>query len=253
MKMFKKCRLYNHTEGEFLQVSFVSLLSIGAKKEKAAFETLKRHAAVVVNSVKKFREAMEAFSERKFEEAEKLAQEVDQLESKADGIRVKFESELGAGAFLPVFRGDLARLSERLDDVADMAEEAILGIKLRPKLFDILARAEKKDKKAEGIRIGLVELAGKAVETAQALKESIGVFLEDMDMAVKKTVEVDRFERESDILEEKILKDLYRYEKLLCPITVMQVKSTIEQIGDISNNAEDAGDILSAMCYSLKA
>jgi len=40
---------------------------------------------------------------------------------------------------------------------------------------------------------------------------------------------------------------------LLCPITVMQVKSTIEQIGDISNNAEDAGDILSAMCYSLKA
>lgn len=230
----------------------MGLLSIGAKREKAAFETLKHHASAMVNSVKKFQETMLAFSERKFKEAEMLAQEVDQLESKADRIRARFESELGAGAFLPVFRGDLARLSERLDDVADVAEEAIRGIKLRPKLFEILARAEKKDRKAESIRIGLVELAGRAVKTAQALKESIDVFLEDMDAAIKKTVEVDKFERESDILEEKILQDLYRHEKLLCPITVMQIKDTIEQIGDISNNAEDAGDILSAMCYSLK-
>ncbi len=236
-----------------MRASWVSLLPIGGKREKAAFDTLKRHAAVVSDAVEKFRETMAAFSERKFDEAEKLAQEVDKLESKADKTRVKFEAELGAGAFLPVFRGDLSRLSERLDDVADMAEEAIRGIKLRPKLFDVLAKAEKKDKKVEVIRVGLVELAGKAVETTRALKDSIDIFLKDMDAAAKKTVEVDRFERESDTLEEKILQDVYRYEKLLCPITVMQIKDTIQQIGDISNNAEDAGDILSAMCYSLKA
>lgn len=236
-----------------MRASWVGFLPIGGKREKAAFDTLKRHAAVVTNTVKKFKETMAAFSEQKFDKAEKLAQEVDQLESKADKTRVKFEAELGAGAFLPVFRGDLARLSERLDDVADMAEEAIRGIKLRPKLFDVLVKAEKKDKKAEAIRVGLVELAGKAVETARALEASIDLFLKDMDAAAKKTVEVDRFERESDTLEEKILKDVYRYEKLLCPITVMQIKDLIQQIGDISNSAEDAGDILSAMCYSLKA
>jgi uncharacterized protein Yka (UPF0111/DUF47 family) len=33
----------------------------------------------------------------------------------------------------------------------------------------------------------------------------------------------------------------------------MQIKDAIEQIGNISNSAEDAGDILSAMCYSLRA
>jgi len=235
-----------------LHVFGVSFLPVGGKKEKAAFKTIKRHATAVTQTAEKFEEAFVAYSEQKFKKGEKLAWEVDQLETKADRTRVKFETELGAGAFLPAFRGELARLSERLDDVADMAEDAIRGIRLRPRIFKVLAKAEKKKKGARAIRIGLVELAGKAANTARALKMAIDL-LKDMDAAAKKAVEVDKFERESDILEEELLKELYRYEKLICPITVMQIKDTIEAIGEISNAAEDAGDILSAMVYSFKA
>jgi predicted phosphate transport protein (TIGR00153 family) len=236
-----------------LHVFGISLLPVGGKKEKAAFKTIKRHATAVAQTVEKFEEAFVAYSEQKFRKGETLAWEVDQLETKADRTRVKFETELGAGAFLPAFRGELARLSERLDDVADMAEDAIRGIRLRPRIFEVLTEAEKKKKGARAIRIGLVELTGKAVNTARALKTAIDTLLKDMDAAAKKAIEVDKFERESDIMEEELLKELYRYEKLICPVTVMQIKDTIEAIGEISNAAEDAGDILSAMVYSFKA
>lgn len=231
----------------------VSLLPVGAKKEKAAFETLKRHAAAVTKAAEKFEETLVAYSKREFEKGEELAWELDGLESKADRLRARFENELSAGAFLPAFRGELARLSEYVDDVADKAEDAIWEIRLRPKLFEVLAKAEKKKKEARTIRLGLVKLAGKEVEAARALKATVDVLLKDMDAAAKKAIKIDKLEGESDILEEKLLQDMYRYEKLVCPISVMQLKDLIEAIGGISDAAEDAGDVLSAMVYSLKA
>ena len=112
---------------------------------------------------------MVAYFDGKLEEGERIASEVYRLETKADRIRAEFENQLGVGAFLPSFRGELAKLSERLDDVADRAEEAVREIKLRPKVFEDLTRAEKKDRRAGAIRLGLVELAGKATKTTKAL------------------------------------------------------------------------------------
>lgn len=231
----------------------VSLLPFGGKREKKTFKTLKDLSSSVVASVVKFEEGVTAYSEQDFEEGGDLLIEVDELESEADKHGFKFESMLGGGAFLPAFRGDLSRLAESIDDIADMAEESLREIYRRPKVFEVLAEAEKEDEEVKSIRTGLVELAGKSVASVQSLDEAVSILMDDMDAAAEKAEEVHRKERDSDIKEDDIAKELYRHEDLLDPVTVLQVRRLIDDFGSISDSAESSGDILSAMTESLKA
>ncbi|MDI6820506.1 MAG: TIGR00153 family protein [Candidatus Hodarchaeaceae archaeon] len=235
------------------EVLATGFLPFAATKEKAAFDILKEHAASVLRVVKKFEGLVIALSERSSAKMGELASELDRLETEADGLRRKFECGLSKGAFLPVFRGDFSRLAERVDDVADMAQEAARAITWRGELFDALNKAEKKDAGARAIRKSLVELAKASVKTTQALKGSIDTFMANIDAAILKAREIDQFEHESDGIEEKLAKLVYRYEKLFDPTTVAQLKEVIEKIGAISNCAEDAGDIIMAISFTLRA
>lgn len=237
----------------FERVLETTLLPIGGNREKKTFETLKNLSKTVVESVRKFEEGVSAYSEQKFDEGDDLLLKVDELESEADEYGLKFESELGGGAFLPAFRGDLSRLAESIDDMADMAEESIREIYRRPRVFKDLAKAEEENEEIVSIRVGLVDLAGKAVASAKALDEAVDILMEDMDEAAERAEEVHRRERESDIKEDELATELYKHEDLLSPITVMQIRGLIERFGAISDAAETSGDILSAMTEALKA
>ncbi len=137
--------------------------------------------------------------------------------------------------------------------MADTAEEAIREIYRRPKVFEDLAKAEEENEEARSIRVGLVDLAGKAVSSARSLDNAASVLMEDMDKAAEAAEEIHRRERESDIKEDEIAEDLYEYEELLNPITVMQIKELIERFGGISDAAETSGDIITAMIHALRA
>lgn len=238
---------------DFERVLEITLLPIGGDREKKTFETLKNLSKSVVGSVRKFEEGVTAYSEQKFDEGKDLLIEVDELESEADEYGLKFESELGGGAFLPAFRGDLSRLAESIDDIADMAEESIREIYRRPKVFEDLAEAEEKNEEVKSIRVGLVDLASKAVASAETADKAVAMLMEDMDEAAERAEEVHRRERESDVKEDELAVELYKHEDLLSPITVMQIRGLIERFGAISDAAETSGDILSAMTNALKA
>jgi hypothetical protein len=232
----------------------IGLLPIGGKREKEAVGLLKRNAGEVLDVVKKFEDMIIAsFSERDIAKTEALGRKISDLETNADKSRRKFTCALQKGAFLPVFRGDLARLAEKLDDVADAAEEAMRVILLREKLFTVLAKAEKKRKSAKIIKEGLVKMAGLATKTVEALKSAVSMMMSNVDAANKKANEVEELEHESDIIEQGLINDLYEHEKLLDSISVMQLKEIIDGIGSISDRAEDASDTISIISYTLRA
>ena len=232
----------------------IGLLPIGGKKEKEALLLLERNAGEVLDVVKKFEDMIIAsFSERDIAKTEALGRKISDLETNADKSRRKFTCALHEGAFLPVFRGDLARLAERLDDVADVAEETMRVILLREKLFTALAKAEKKRKSAKVVREGLIKMAGLATKTVEALKSAVGMMMSNVDAANEKADEVEKLEHESDIIEQGLINDLYEHEKLLDPISVMQLKEIICRIGNISDRAEDASDVITIISYSFKA
>ena len=231
----------------------IGLLPIGGKKEKEAFSLLKHNAEEVLDVVKKFEDMIIAsFSERDIAKTEALGRKISDLETNADKSRRKFTCALQKGAFLPAFRGDLARLAERLDDVADAAEETMRVILLREKLFTALAKAEKKRKSAKIIREGLIKMAGLATKTVEALRSAVGMTMSNVDAANEKADEVEKLEHESDIIEQGLINDLYEHEKLFDPISVMQLKEIIDRIGNISDRAEDASDVITIISYSFK-
>lgn len=230
----------------------VNLLPVGGSKEKESFGILKNLSGNVVETVRKFRDGVRAYSELKYEEGESILKTVDELESEADKSGLEFESKLGDGAFLPAFRGDLSRLAESIDDTADMAEESIREIHRRPKIFEYLADAEKENEDIKSIRTGLVELAEKGVESAEAQDEAISSLMENMDRALEKAEEIHRRERESDVKEDDLAVKLHEHEDYLDPLTVMQTRGLIDRFGAISDSAETSGDILSAMVHALK-
>ena len=154
---------------------------------------------------------------------------------------------------MPAFRGDLARLAEQLDNVADTAEGVTRAILLREKLLDALLKAEKKQKKAKAIREGLIKMARLATQTAEALRSSINSLVSNIDLTKTKIEEIEKLEHETDLVEQSLLGEMYLYEKVLDPVSVIQLGILIRGIGDISDRAEDVGDILSIISYTFRA
>lgn len=236
------------------EIVLIGISPIGGGKEKEALKILRKNAKEVVNTVKKFEEMMVTlFSARDLKKAQTLGRQVAEFENKADMVRRKFTTELGKGAFLPAFRGDLARLAEQLDNVADTAEGVMRAILLREKLLGALLKAERKQKKAKAIREGLVRMARLSTQTVEALQRSIDSLATNMDAVKKRVEEVESLENEIDKVEQSLLGALYDYEKALDPVSVIQLSILIRGIGDISDRAEDVGDVLSIVVYTLRA
>lgn len=232
----------------------IGISPIGGGKEKEALEILRKNAKSVVATVKKFEEMIIAlFSERDMKKAQALGRQVTELETKADEGRRKFTCDLGKGAFLPAFRGELARLAEQLDNVADTAEEITRAILLRERLLDALSKAEKKQKKTKVIRESLVKMARLATQTTEALRGAIDLLITNIDATKAKIDEVEKLEHESDLVEQSLLGELYEYEKVLDPVSIFQLSYLIRGIGDISDRAEDVGDMISIVAYTFRA
>lgn len=232
----------------------IGISPIGGGKERGALDILRNNAKSVVATVKKFEEMIIAlFSERDMKKAQALGRQVTELETKADGGRRKFTCNLGKGAFLPAFRGDLARLAEELDNVADAAEGVTRAVLLREKLLDALSKAEKRQKKAKVIREGMIKMARLATQTTEALQGAIDLLVTNIDTTKTKIDEVEKLEHESDIVEQSLLGEMYEYEKVLDPVSMFQLSYLIRGIGDISDRAEDVGDVISIVAYTFRA
>lgn len=229
-----------------------SVAIIGGKKEREAFEILRKNAASITSVVKKFEEFIVAyFSERDFDKAERLGRELSKLETTADKGKRDFMRILNEGAFLPAFRVDLAWLAERLDRVADTAEGAMRAVLLRERLSAALSKAEKRSRRIKEWRLKLVEMAKITTQTVKVLEESMEALATNIDVAMKKANDVDILEHEIDLIEQGLIHDLYEFENLFDPISVIQLHDVIRRFGNISDRAEDMSDSISMLALTL--
>jgi hypothetical protein len=232
----------------------IAAVSIGGKREREALNILKRNAGSVAEVVKKFEELITVFfSDRDSRMAEALGRELSSLETKADKGRREFLRILHEGAFLPAFRGDLARLADRLDVVADTAEGAMRAILLRGKLTKVLRGAEKRNSKVRGFRARFMKMAELTTKTVDTLEEGVKTLATDIDTALKKVQEVNELEHEIDMVEQGLLNDLYECEKYFDPLSVVQLADILDRFENISDRAEDASDLIEIIAYTFRA
>ncbi|MCO6040756.1 TIGR00153 family protein [Thermococcus alcaliphilus] len=198
-------------------------------KENNVFATIDRHLDAVNSTIIKLRELVEAYLNGEVERAEALMKEVEELEREADTLRREIETMLYQGAFLPVNRGDYARLSELVDSVADAAESAAHSL--------ILA----KPKVPSDLKDEILELLDYSLRTYQLLEKAVKALNTNVDEAIEYAKKTEMAEEEADKIEYSLLRKVFESEKITTFAKIIWDK-VITKIGDIADRAEDASD-----------
>ncbi len=142
------------------------------------------------------------------------------------------------GAFLPNLRGELLKLIEIIDDVANRSET--VGD------YYVLYQPEFTDEQAKT----LVEI-GKMTKVAfDLLKEAYGSLFKNFNKTVEKCAEIELIEEQIDTIEWRIRKDIFKGEDLAMNILK---KDYVLLLCDISDKIEDASDMLEIMVVRRKA
>jgi len=201
------------------------LMWIFGKKEEKIIELIKNHLDLVEKTIESLRDYLEMY----FSDGEKatvIYEKIQTLESDADRIRRKVETDMYSGAFLPNFRGDLLGLIESVDKIANKAEFVADLIELQHPVIP----NELKD--------GVLRQIDLSLETFRMLKRSIEFLFEDLQKAGEYVILTEKREHEEDEVERGNIKKLFELDIERC--AKLELKEIIRSIGDIADRAEDS-------------
>ncbi|HEX55143.1 MAG: hypothetical protein DRO90_02500 [Candidatus Altiarchaeales archaeon] len=207
---------------------------IGKGREEETMKLLVEHAELTYDVVVELKNALNAFIARDKELLNEKVEFISSMESKADKLRRDIEENMYSGAFLPLSRSRILDLAERIDNIADVAQDAA-----RLLLF---INVDKIDKKIiefinEQLQYGL-KSSYMLVKCISEIRNSEN--LKNIREFIK---EIRRYEHSSDIIERKALSILYSNE--YDANTTLLLYNLIKYMGDVSDCAEDASDALS--------
>jgi predicted phosphate transport protein (TIGR00153 family) len=211
---------------------------IGGGLEKETLQLLKEHADMSYQVVSEFMNAFGAFEAKDYNRVRSCVDNVNLVESKADDLRRRIEVKIYSGAFLPGSRSLILNFAERIDEVADVAQDAAR----------MLVFLDDRDVPKDILALIRGELEG-GLSTADMLRESV----RDMDSAKAASV-IERLrakEHEVDEIEHEAYSVMYKSVK--DPILVLLISKLITYTGNISDRCEDASDALSLVILLHKA
>ncbi|RLF84150.1 TIGR00153 family protein [Thermococci archaeon] len=198
-------------------------------KENNVFKAIDEHLDAVGLTIKKLCELMETYLAGDIEKAEVLMKEVEDQERVADELRREIEAMLYQGAFLPVNRGDYARLSELIDSVADAAESAAHAL--------ILA----KPKIPSDLKKEILDLLNASLETYKLVEKSVKMLNTNVDGAIEYAKKTELAEEDADKIEYALLRKVFESERITTFAKLIW-NQVVTKIGDIADRVEDASD-----------
>ena len=216
----------------------MSILDLFAK---SPFKPMQEHMDVVLRCVKQAVPLFEALCRDDEAGVRSAWQEIDRLESEADRLKNDLRAHLPKRLLLPVDRRDLLEILDQQDSIADRLQD-VAGLLV-----------ERKMPVPEPMREKLLELV-RAVERTcdlgavaiQSLDELVEIGFRGRE-AERVAVEIDRIgalEGETDRIEADLIRELFRLEEELSPVSVMLWYQLIGWIGNIADHAEKVGNRL---------
>ena len=213
----------------------LGFLSVG-KKERAIFEGILQHLAIVSRTVDAFAASVEKVGKGDTASAEELARSVFEGETAADTIHRELSLKVAQGAFFGGVREDILNLLEKIDDIADSAKDAarFLSSDLR------LGTDARAMLGSENMKLFLDDLKLSVV----ALTDLVRAFDGGRAKVLSKVHSVEEFEEWADTRKDTLLKQLFANSQRMDPVTVIQLRDFIFVADDIADDAEDAGDVI---------
>lgn len=209
---------------------------------ESPFTRLVEHAEKVRAGGELFRKAINCYLESECIEFEELHLKVTALESEADRIKQNLRAHLPKGVLLPVNKFQFLWYLREADKVMDSMQDALHWLSYRttivpePLVDDLLLMV---DRAVEVIDHFEPMLAG-AVQYFRNFSKK------DRDRVKAVIHELRQKEFESDQIERKLKSDVFTL-TVTDPATTFHLIRLIEYIGEVSDHAENAGDMMRAM------
>ena len=214
---------------------------------KSPFGPIIKHAKKVNECIDLVNPVIKAWLNEDWKQIEKLRKEVSRKEHEADKMKITIRSNLPKSLFYPVPRGDLLRILQNQDNIADAVEDLCVVLSLR------------KTKIPKSLTDDFQDFAKQVIETAQMLlkaNEELETLLEasftgpHTEKVLKIVDEIGTLEWKCDTKGHDLVKKLISMEDTLDPLTIIFIMKIIEVLGNLSNHAENCGDNLRHLIIS---
>lgn len=216
----------------------MSILDLFAK---SPFKPMQEHMDVVLQCVKQVVPLLEALCHGDQEGVRAAWLIIDELEGQADRLKNDLRAHLPKRLLLPVDRRDLLEILDLQDSIADTLQD-VAGLlverpmtvpePMRDRLLD-LARAVQRT----------CEHSGAVIHELDELVE-IGFRGREADLVEAKINQIGSLEGETDRLEAELIRELFRLEDSMSPVSVMLWYHLIGWIGNVADGAEKVGNRL---------
>jgi predicted phosphate transport protein (TIGR00153 family) len=217
-----------------------------SEKERKVKELIDDHVEKVGDCLGCFIGCFEAFLRNDRAKAESIQENCDQAETAADALRRQIGDYLYSGAFLPIERKDVHRLTESVDSIANQAETVSdvivcqhpdVPAEYKETLQKIVATTDKMFRfLQEAIRLFAPDEALEYHETLSRIRENISA--------------VGVMESEIDKEEEVLMRSIFDSELPLAQ--KIQLERFLRRITKVSDVIEDAADRLYVLVISEK-
>ena len=202
---------------------------------RSPFSLLQNHMEKVTVCISKLPELLEAFSKNDAKLVAELSKEVSKLEHHADITKNDIRNHLSTSLFLPIARESLLEILGLQDSIADKAED--IGVLLTFRSVEMPENFAKEMRIFLEKNIECFETTHKIVQELDELLEfSFGGVEADK---VRSLVEQVAFqEHEVDIIQRKILKELFNLNPELPYPSFTLLQMILKEIAFISNISE---------------
>ena len=208
---------------------------------KSPFKPIQEHMRTVYSCVALLLPLFEALSANDEERVQKLAAQIDELETRADKQKSVFRLQMPKTLFMPVDRRDLLNLLRDQDALADDTEK--IGQILTSRHMEV---PEAISEMLDELLAGTLKICEEAKLMIEELDElvQVGFGGREHDKVIEMIAGVRSSEHNLDQTLHRIKRALFSAEDTLSPVSVMFWYQIIDLLGNMSNQAENMSDRL---------
>ncbi len=186
-----------------------------------------------------FREGVRAYLEKDMEAFERHTKKVEQLENNADRLQRSIENEMITHSILPQHRAEVTSLIDVLDEIIDTIKSSLKELEIE--MPDI----------PSSLNNNFISITEASVCAGEELMPAARAYFRAPYTVREKLLKVYYFESETDKIARNTTKVIFQEMKELDLAHKSHLRYIIHHIENISDNAQKAADMLSAMAIKL--
>lgn len=217
------------------------------RKERRVLNLISDHLSMVAKTVQQLEQLFEYAKTGDWGRVNNVADKVAELETLADGLHREAVLAISQGAFFSGTRDDFLQLMELNDNVADAAQNAsriLADSPIDKQSFLILYE------KDTGT---VLDLFTKLESAVSLLGEAISSLETDSEIAVSKSLLVERAEEDADGIKNELIKRIFAHKSNLEVLTLLQLRDFVLKLDEIGDAAEDASDLVISLVAKAEA